>query len=162
MEGVSYRQRVQGEESEVQASTFRLLTRTNSQGSDYYSRRDHDFDLETDKHRCLHGLSTVAQYVPSDVQRVTQIFKKPQFLIHDASYNDIIQGALGDCYFIAALALIRTSGELAYKFCVARDEEIGVYGFIFFRDSSWVTVVIDEYVLWLLHRYAVAYNLFFF
>lgn len=25
-----------------------------------------------------------------------------------------------------------------------RDEEVGVYGFIFFRDASWVTVIIDE------------------
>ncbi|KAL0581775.1 hypothetical protein V5O48_000252 [Marasmius crinis-equi] len=107
--------------------------------------RDHDFDLELDKHRCLHGLSRTANFTPSDVQRVTQIFDDPEFFIPDAGYNDIAQGAVGDCYFIAALALIRTAGELALKFCVARDEEVGVYGFIFFRDTSWVTVLIDEY-----------------
>ncbi|KAJ8094854.1 hypothetical protein PM082_010066 [Marasmius tenuissimus] len=106
--------------------------------------RDHDFDLETDRKRCLSGLSTTTNYAPSDVQRVTQIFENPQFFIPNASYNDIVQGALGDCYFIAALALIRTAGGLAYRFCVARDEEIGVYGFIFFRDTSWVTVIIDD------------------
>ncbi|KAK1220211.1 hypothetical protein PQX77_017031 [Marasmius sp. AFHP31] len=106
--------------------------------------RDHDFDLETDKHRCLHGLSVATNDSPSDVQRVTQIFEDPQFFIPGASYNDIVQGNLGDCYFVAALALIRTAGKLAYDFCVARDEEIGVYGFIFFRDTSWVTVIIDD------------------
>ena len=26
-----------------------------------------------------------------------------------------------------------------------RDEEVGIYGFIFFRDSHWVNVIIDEY-----------------
>ncbi|THU76013.1 cysteine proteinase, partial [Dendrothele bispora CBS 962.96] len=29
-------------------------------------------------------------------------------------------------------------------FCVARDEQVGVYGFIFFRDAYWVTVIIDD------------------
>lgn len=28
-----------------------------------------------------------------------------------------------------------------------RDEEVGVYGFIFFRDNGWETVVIDESVI---------------
>ena len=25
-----------------------------------------------------------------------------------------------------------------------RDEEVGVYGFVFFRGSTWVSVIIDE------------------
>jgi hypothetical protein len=25
-----------------------------------------------------------------------------------------------------------------------RDEKVGVYGFIFFRDNAWVTIIIDE------------------
>ncbi|KAK0199249.1 hypothetical protein DFS33DRAFT_1278784, partial [Desarmillaria ectypa] len=33
---------------------------------------------------------------------------------------------------------------LVERFCVARDEKVGVYGFIFFRDNKWVDVVIDD------------------
>ncbi|KAJ4485410.1 hypothetical protein J3R30DRAFT_3696750 [Lentinula aciculospora] len=118
--------------------------------------RDTEFDLENDRERCLHGLlgpgscapDTPAKinYNPSDVQRVTQIFDKPQFFVDGASSNDIVQGAIGDCWFVSALATMATAEGLVEKFCVARDEEIGVYGFIFFRDTSWVTVIIDDFL----------------
>ncbi|KAL0068058.1 hypothetical protein AAF712_004962 [Marasmius tenuissimus] len=37
-----------------------------------------------------------------------------------------------------------TAEGLIESFCVARDETVGIYGFIFFRDSYWVTVIIDD------------------
>ncbi|KAK0457136.1 cysteine proteinase [Desarmillaria tabescens] len=106
--------------------------------------RDHEFDLQNDRFRCLHGLASEETYNPSDVLRVTQIFDNPQFFIDGASSNDIVQGAIGDCWFVSALATMCTSPGLVEKFCVARDEKIGVYGFIFFRDNKWVDVVIDD------------------
>ncbi|KAG6872160.1 hypothetical protein C0995_012478 [Termitomyces sp. Mi166 len=106
--------------------------------------RDVEFDLENDKHRCLHGLEFSSVYAPSDVQRVTQIFDKPQFFVNGADSNDIIQGKIGDCWFLSALATVSTTKTLVEKFCVARDEEVGVYGFIFFRDNRWVNVVVDD------------------
>ncbi|KIK66127.1 hypothetical protein GYMLUDRAFT_257995 [Collybiopsis luxurians FD-317 M1] len=114
--------------------------------------RDTEFDLENDRDRCLHSLLDPASeesseiYSPSDVQRVTQIFDKPQFFINGANSNDIVQGAIGDCWFVSALATMSTAEGLVEKFCVARDEKIGVYGFIFFRDGSWVTVIIDDFL----------------
>ena len=35
---------------------------------------------------------------------------------------------------------------LTVNFFQQRDEAVGVYGFIFFRDRAWVPVIIDEYV----------------
>ncbi|KAL0567348.1 hypothetical protein V5O48_014648 [Marasmius crinis-equi] len=84
---------------------------------------------------------------------VTQIFDDPKFFIPNASYNNITRGATGDCNFIAALALIRAAGKLALKLCVARDEEVSVYGFIFFRDTSWVTVIIDDFLYTYIPKY---------
>ncbi|KAF8889520.1 hypothetical protein CPB84DRAFT_1849319 [Gymnopilus junonius] len=109
--------------------------------------RDIEFDLENDKNRCLYGLFTQTgeSHQPADVHRVTQIFDNPQFFVGGAANsNDIIQGALGDCWFLSALATVSTAPGLVEKFCVARDEQVGVYGFIFFRDNSWVTVIIDD------------------
>ncbi|KAJ3507029.1 hypothetical protein NLJ89_g6535 [Agrocybe chaxingu] len=109
--------------------------------------RDIEFDLENDKNRCLYGLFTQTgeSHSPADVHRVTQIFDNPQFFVNGAaSSNDIIQGALGDCWFLSALATVSTAPGLVEKFCVARDEKVGVYGFIFFRDNAWVTVIIDD------------------
>ncbi|KAK7052859.1 hypothetical protein VNI00_004178 [Paramarasmius palmivorus] len=108
--------------------------------------RDIEFDLENDRERCLHGLGCDETYDPSDVQRVTEIFKNPQFFIDGADSNDLVQGGIGDCWFISALATMSTYGGLVERFCVARDEQVGVYGFIFFRDSGWVTVIVDDMV----------------
>ncbi|KAJ3861391.1 hypothetical protein EV359DRAFT_47305 [Lentinula novae-zelandiae] len=125
--------------------------------------RDTEFDLENDGQRCLHGLSgpescgpnnfSNINYTPSDVQRVTQIFDKPKFFIDGASSSDIVQGGIGDCWFVSALATMATAEGLVEKFCVARDEEVGVYGFIFFRDASWVTVIIDDFLYTSIPKY---------
>ncbi|KAL1750460.1 hypothetical protein FB107DRAFT_223853 [Schizophyllum commune] len=109
--------------------------------------RDLDFDLEEDRQRCLHGCTRPdPPFKPSDVQRVTQIFDRPRFF-SDAGPNsgDIIQSeALGNCWFLSALSTCAAMEGLVERFCVERDEAVGIYGFIFFRDDAWVPVVIDD------------------
>ncbi|KAJ2935083.1 hypothetical protein H1R20_g2057, partial [Candolleomyces eurysporus] len=108
--------------------------------------RDPEFDLEYDKFRCLHGYSEFAESSGRDVQRVTEIFDKPQFFPPGgaATSNAIHQGELGDCYFLSALATVSGFPGLIEKICVARDEEVGIYGFIFYQDKGWVSVIIDD------------------
>lgn len=55
--------------------------------------------------------------------------------IDGAGANDVHQGNGGDCWFLAALmAISAKKKELIEKtLCVARDEKVGVYGFVFFR-----------------------------
>ncbi|CAE6515547.1 unnamed protein product, partial [Rhizoctonia solani] len=108
--------------------------------------RDIEFDLEEDRERCLHRLDTPddERYKPADVMRVSQLYEKPSFFIDGANSSDIMQGRLGDCWFLSALAIVSTVEELLEKICVARDEKVGVYGFIFFRDGVWVDVIIDD------------------
>jgi len=80
------------------------------------------------------------------VHRVGWIFEKPAFTIDGFSKSDIKQGRLGDCWFLAALSCVSSQPKLLEKVCVARDEEVGVYGFVFFRDGEWVSVVIDDFL----------------
>ncbi|KAF5382243.1 hypothetical protein D9757_008962 [Collybiopsis confluens] len=116
--------------------------------------RDTEFDLENDRDRCLHSLfGPQLAYAPSDIRRVTQIFDNPQFFIDGANSNDIVQGAIGDCWFVSALATMSTAEGLVEKFCVARDEEIGVYGFIFFRNGTWVTIIVDDFLYTSIPKY---------
>ncbi|KAF9552247.1 cysteine proteinase [Agrocybe pediades] len=111
--------------------------------------RDIEFDVENDKLSCLYGLFNQDAFLfkPADVHRVTQIFEKPLFFGGSegerASHN-IVQGELTDCWFLSALATVSTAPKLIEKLCVHRDEQVGVYGFIFFRDNAWVTVIIDD------------------
>ena len=84
--------------------------------------RDIDFDLENDPTICLYGLETdnpSESYAPSDVRRVTQLFNKPQFFVDGADANDIVQGGLGDCWFLSALSMMTTAKGLIEKSCVA-------------------------------------------
>ncbi|KAG8945068.1 hypothetical protein FRC04_001229 [Tulasnella sp. 424] len=82
---------------------------------------------------------------PNDVRRVTDIFEKPVFFDGGATASDISQGDLGDCWFLSAMAVVASAG-LIEKICVERDEQVGIYGFIFWRDSGWVDVIIDDYL----------------
>jgi hypothetical protein len=45
---------------------------------------------------------------------------------------------------VAALGALGNRPGLIEKVCIARDEEIGVYGFVFFRDAEWRPEVIDD------------------
>ncbi|KAJ7607934.1 hypothetical protein FB45DRAFT_806548 [Roridomyces roridus] len=108
--------------------------------------RDVEFDIENDKEQCLFGLTRGDHdYRPSGVERVSKIFdNKHSFFIDGADSSDIVQGRLGDCWFLSGLSTMSTSEGLIEKFCVARDEAVGIYGWIFFRDARWVTVIIDD------------------
>jgi hypothetical protein len=67
------------------------------------------------------------------VKRVEDIYEEPEFFIDGATANDIRQGTNGDCWFLAAITALSGKPELINKICVARDEAVGVYGFVFFR-----------------------------
>lgn len=50
----------------------------------------------------------------------------------------------GDCWWLAAVATIAHRKDLMERVCVARDEECGVYGFVFHRDGEWASTVVDD------------------
>jgi hypothetical protein len=81
---------------------------------------------------------------PGSVHRLSWIFENPQFTVDGFSSTDIKQGATGDCWWLAALATIAHRKDLMNKICVERDEECGVYGFVFNRDGEWISTVIDD------------------
>jgi hypothetical protein len=64
--------------------------------------------------------------------------------IDGATATDVHQGSSGDCWFLAALMAISASDELIKNLCVAKDEKVGVYGFVFYRDGEWIYEVIDD------------------
>ena len=55
-----------------------------------------------------------------DVLRVTQIFENPHYFSAEgaANSNDIVQGFLGNCWFLSALAIASTARGLIEKVCV--------------------------------------------
>lgn len=81
---------------------------------------------------------------PQAVHRLDWIFENPQFTVDGYSSSDIKQGKCGDCWWLAGLASIAHRKDIMDKICVARDEECGVYGFVFWKDGEWITTVIDD------------------
>lgn len=70
------------------------------------------------------------------MKRVEDIYHDPEFFVDGATANDVKQGINGDCWFLAAITALSGKPELIEKLCIARDEKVGVYGFVFFRGTT--------------------------
>jgi hypothetical protein len=88
--------------------------------------------------------SSRSVFFPGSVHRVDWIFESPQFIVDGYSSTDIKQGGNGDCWWLAAVATVCNRKDLMDKICVARNEECGVYGFLFYRDGEWISTVVDD------------------
>lgn len=118
---------------------------------------DTHFDIERDlkitkRRDCLDGLyyvtnngaSNTTKASPTDVKRVCEIFENPSFFAKGADSDDIIQGNLGDCWLLAAFSILTCNKDLVRDICVIQDAEIGVYGFVLYRDGDWHQCIIDD------------------
>lgn len=109
---------------------------------------DIEFDLKWGRRDCLETLKTPNReksiFRPKSVKRVGDIFENPQFFINGPEAKDIRQGQDGDCWLLAALCTLSNKKGLIERVCVARDEAVGVYGFVFYRDSEWRSEIIDD------------------
>ncbi|KAI2618279.1 cysteine proteinase [Hypomontagnella submonticulosa] len=118
--------------------------------------RDPHFDLEVDlkwgSRDTLESLCNLKEpseddnsaFKPKSVKRVVDIFDDPKFYIEGPTANDVRQGRDGDCWLLAALCTLSNKPSLIEKVCVARDEQVGVYGFVFHRDGEWISEIIDD------------------
>ncbi|CAG8776373.1 16177_t:CDS:2, partial [Racocetra fulgida] len=66
--------------------------------------RDREFDIYVNMNDCLYNSKKVKFTATNNVKRVTDIYKNPQFFINGVEPNDIRQGEVGDCWFVASLA----------------------------------------------------------
>jgi hypothetical protein len=84
------------------------------------------------------------EMLPQAVHRVDWIYQDPKFIVDGFSDLDVQQGANGDCWWLAAVATLCSVEGVMDRVCIARDEECGVYGFVFFRDGEWTWTVVDD------------------
>ncbi|KAL2839182.1 hypothetical protein BJY01DRAFT_28770 [Aspergillus pseudoustus] len=106
---------------------------------------DIEMDLKSGRRNCLDGLDAENDAMrPRGVKRVTEIFENPQFYVNGPTASDVRQGRDGDCWFMAALCTMGNKEGLIDKICVRRDEQVGVYGFVFYRDGDWQQCIVDD------------------
>lgn len=72
---------------------------------------------------------------------------QPELFLGGIEPADIKQGAIGDCYFLAALAVLANQPKLVQKlFLPFRYNRYGIYIIKLFMKGKWVNVVIDDYI----------------
>uniref|UniRef100_A0A915CZ70 Calpain catalytic domain-containing protein n=1 Tax=Ditylenchus dipsaci TaxID=166011 RepID=A0A915CZ70_9BILA len=80
--------------------------------------------------------------------RPGQIIHDPQLIAEGHSRFDVIQGELGNCWFMAAAANLTLRDELFYRVVPPdqsfTDNYAGIFHFQFWQYGHWVDVVIDD------------------
>eukprot|EP00741_Cyanophora_paradoxa_P015979 tig00000042_g15425.t1 len=66
----------------------------------------------------------------------------------DIEAGDVIQGMLGDCWFLGALSVCATRPELMKRLWVSikNGKEHGIYTLAFYKDDCWHEIIVDDQI----------------
>ncbi|RNA29984.1 calpain [Brachionus plicatilis] len=84
-------------------------------------------------------------------KRPHEIVQDPQFIVNKIEPSDLNQGAVGNCWLIAAASCVLSSPELTERTIPTnqsfdKSDYAGIFHFKFWVNGEWVDVVIDDFL----------------
>lgn len=87
---------------------------------------------------------------PVEAMRQTELYPGAPIFASGVESNDIVQGAIGDCFFIGAVSALAccTAGHLdpLTRLIVFSDLKWGIYGTCWFKNGAWEWVITDDWI----------------
>ena len=79
-------------------------------------------------------------------KRVTEVHEKWELFEGKIEFNDVLQGDIGDCYFLTSITALTQYPKLIEKIFITKMfNKEGYYEMKFFIDGEWQIVFVDDY-----------------